>query len=152
MNLADYLRADAVSIRNDISSKKRALEEISRQLTKSSEFVSEKDVFTSLVAREKLGSTGLGNGVSIPHGRINGPDQPIGAFIRLTQGVDYDANDGQPVDLVFGLIVPKDASNEHLQILAGIAEVFQDDDRVAAIRACDDPAELHRLLTRANGG
>ena len=147
MNLAEYLKPSAVAINNDISSKKRTLEEISRLLTAHAEFVSEKDVLVSLINREKLGSTGLGHGVAIPHGRLKGLGSVVGAFVKLRNPVDYDAADEGHVDLVFGLLVPQEATSEHLQILAAIAEMFQDPARIAAIREADDPQQLHALLT-----
>lgn len=147
MNLAEYLNANAVHVSTDISSKKRALEEISRLLTGHAEFVSEKDVLTSLINREKLGSTGLGHGVAIPHGRLNGLQSPVAAFLKLSTPIDYDAADGDPVDLVFGLLVPQDASSKHLEILAGIAEMFHDEAQVEKIRGCANAAELYQLMT-----
>ena len=148
MNLAEHLQASAVAINSDISSKKRALEEISRLLTGHAEFVSEKDVLTSLINREKLGSTGLGQGVAIPHGRLKGLQSVVAAFVKLNQPIDYDAADEAPVDLIFGLLVPQDATSEHLQILAKIAEMFQDEAHVAAMRETQDSDALHQLLTQ----
>ena len=148
MNLAEHLQASAVGINSDISSKKRALEEISRLLTGHAEFVSEKDVLTSLINREKLGSTGLGKGVAIPHGRLKGLESAVAAFVKLSHPIDYDAADEQPVDLIFGLLVPQDATSEHLQILAKIAEMFQDEEHTAAMREATDSQALHELLTR----
>ncbi len=148
MNLAETLQTSAVSISSDISSKKRALEEVSRLLTGHAEFVSEKDVLTSLINREKLGSTGLGHGVAIPHGRLKGLQSAVAAFVKLEQTIDYDAADEQPVDLIFGLLVPQEATSEHLEILAKIAQMFHDEKQVAAIRESSDSAELHRLLTQ----
>lgn len=151
MQLADLLAPNAVSVRDDITSKKRALEEVSRLLAAGAELVAEKDVFTSLINREKLGSTGLGDGVAIPHGRVKGLDTAVAAFIRLKRGIDFDANDEAPVDLVFGLLVPQQAHSEHLQILAQIAEQLQDEAQLAAIRAATDAAELHQLITQYTG-
>lgn len=152
MQLAEFLAPNAVSARDDITSKKRVLEEISRLLAASAEFVAEKDVFASLVNREKLGSTGLGEGVAIPHGRVKGLDGAVAAFIRLDHGVDYDAADEQPVDLVFGLLVPQEATGEHLQILAQIAEMFQDEKQLAALREAADGEALHALITQYQPG
>ncbi len=149
MNLADYLAVDAVAYRSDLKSKKRALEELSRLLAQSARYVSDAEVFTGLISREKLGSTALGAGVAIPHGRLDGLDRPVAAFMRIEGGVDYEADDGTPADLIFGLLVPKAATQDHLKLLAAIAEMLQDDARVAAIRASEDPAEIHRLLTSA---
>ncbi len=148
MNLAEHLPASAVAISSDISSKKRALEEISRLLTGHAEFVSEKDVLTSLINREKLGSTGLGKGVAIPHGRLKGLETVVAAFVKLGQPIDYDAADEEAVDLIFGLLVPQDATSEHLQILAKIAEMFRDESHTAALREATDNDALHKLLTR----
>lgn len=148
MNLAEYLAPSAVAVSSDIVSKKRALEEISRLLTDQTEFVAEKDVFSSLINREKLGSTGLGSGVAIPHGRLKGLDQAVAAFLRLDNPIDYDAADEQPVDLIIGLLVPQDATNEHLEILARIAQMFQDETQREALRSTHDAGELHELLTR----
>ena len=152
MNIADYLKPSAVVINDEIGSKKRTLEEISRLLTQNAEYVAEKDVFTSLINREKLGSTGLGGGVAIPHGRLRGVEHSVGAFIRLAKPIDYDAADGAPVDLVFGLLVPQDATSQHLEILAGIARMFQDEAQLARLREAEDDASLYQLLTQYRPG
>lgn len=152
MNIADYLKPSAVVINDEISSKKRTLEEISRLLTQNAEYVAEKDVFTSLINREKLGSTGLGSGVAIPHGRLRGVEHSVGAFIRLAKPIDYDAADGAPVDLVFGLLVPQDATSQHLEILASIARMFQDEAQLARLREAEDDASLYQLLTQYRPG
>lgn len=148
MNLAEYLKPGAVTISSEIASKKRAIETISQLLTANSEFVAEKDVFASLVNREKLGSTGLGAGVAIPHGRLKGLDHAVGAFLKLHQPIDYDAADGAGVDLIFGLLVPQTATSEHLEILARIAQMFQNETHCERLRAATDSAELHGLLTQ----
>ncbi len=152
MNLAEYLNTSAVSVSPDIVSKKRALEEISGLLTAQTEFVAEKDVFTSLINREKLGSTGLGSGVAIPHGRLKGLDKAVGAFLRLANPIDYDAADGQGVDLIFGLLVPQDATTEHLEILARIAEMFQDESQLARLREAPDADAVYARLTQYPAG
>jgi len=83
-------------------------------------------IFDSLIGRERLGSTGLGHGVALPHGRFNQSQRAVGAFVKLKKGVDFDAIDRQPVDLVFGLLVPDHYTDEHLKILAYLAEMFSD--------------------------
>src|SRR5690606_38825765 len=108
------------------TSKKKALEELANLLARGVPGVQPSDILTSLSTREKLGSTGLGHGVAIPHGRIAGVSQSVGAFMRLKHPLDYDAHDGQPVDLVFGLLVPQGATETHLKHLAAIAEMFSD--------------------------
>lgn len=131
-----------------VTSKKKALEELSALLAQGAGSVSATDILNSLVAREKLGSTGLGHGVAIPHGRMPGISASVGAFIRLKHPVDYDAHDGQPVDLVFGLVVPAAATEEHLKHLAAIAEKFSDEGFCKDARAAGDSKALHALLVK----
>jgi PTS system nitrogen regulatory IIA component len=100
----------------------------------------------ALVARERLGSTALGNGVAIPHGRSSQIGAPRAVFARLAAAVDFGAGDGRPVDLVASLIVPAHFTEQHLQLLAELAELFSDANLVAALRAAPDDASLHRLL------
>jgi PTS system nitrogen regulatory IIA component len=147
MKLAEILSGGRVGIGVAVTSKKRALEEIARLLAQGAPSVSQVDILNSLANREKLGSTGLGHGVAIPHGRIGGISGSIGAFVRLKHPVDYETHDGQPVDLVFGLLVPQNATGEHLQHLAAIAEKFSDESFCAKVREAADEAALHGLLT-----
>lgn len=106
-----------------------------------------KKVFDSLIEREKLCSTGLGQGIAIPHGRIKGLREAAGAFIQLKNPIPFDAPDGQPVDLLFILLVPAQATDLHLQILGELAQMFCDRQLREQLHACSDPAEIHRLLT-----
>ena len=102
--------------------------------------IARSQVFDSLFAREKLGSTGLGQGVAIPHGRIKGLKEAVGAFVRLAQPVPFDAPDGQPVSLVFVLLVPEQATEQHLQILSELAQMFSDKAlREAMLRGAPTP-------------
>ena len=148
MKLAEILSSSRVAAGVAVTSKKRALEEIAKLLAQGAPAVSHVDILNSLAGREKLGSTGLGHGVAIPHGRMPGISASVGAFIRLKHPVDYETHDGQPVDLVFGLLVPQNAAGEHLQHLAAIAEKFSDDEFCAQVRAAPDEAALHALLAR----
>ncbi len=148
MKLAEILSASRVATGVTVTSKKRALEEIARLLAQGAPSVSHVDILNSLANREKLGSTGLGHGVAIPHGRMGGISGSVGAFVRLKHPVDYETHDGQPVDLVFGLLVPQNATGEHLQHLAAIAEKFSDDAFCGQVRGAADEAALHALLTR----
>ena len=104
-------------------------------------------VFDSLFARERLGSTGLGQGVAIPHGRIKGLKEALGAFIRLAQPVPFDAPDGNPVSLVFVLLVPEKATEKHLQILSELAQMFCDKALRESMLRAADVATLHELIT-----
>jgi nitrogen PTS system EIIA component len=104
-------------------------------------------VFDSLFAREKLGSTGLGQGVAIPHGRIKGLKEAQGAFLRLAQPVPFEAPDGNPVNLVFVLLVPEKATEKHLQILSELAQMFSDKALRESMMQASDAAALHELVT-----
>ena len=104
-------------------------------------------VFDSLFAREKLGSTGLGQGVAIPHGRIKGLKDALCAFVRLAQPVPFDAPDGAPVSLVFVLLVPEQATEKHLQILSELAQMFSDRALREAMVGAPDAGALHHLIT-----
>jgi nitrogen PTS system EIIA component len=146
MKLADILSSGRVATGVAVTSKKRALEEMAKLLAQGAPSVSHIDILNSLAGREKLGSTGLGHGVAIPHGRMAGISGSIGAFLRLKHAIDYETHDGQPVDLIFGLLVPQNATGEHLQHLASIAEKFSDDHFCTQVREAKDEAALHALL------
>jgi nitrogen PTS system EIIA component len=147
MNIADIISPERVQFQAGINSKKRALEEISRLLASGAPALAGEDILGSLSSREKLGSTGLGGGVAIPHGRVRGIDNSVGAFLRIGgEGVDYEAADNHRVDLVFGLLVPQNCNEEHLKILAQLAEMFLDEGFCAKARATTDSSQLHALL------
>jgi PTS system nitrogen regulatory IIA component len=137
MNITDLLSPDRVACNNDVGSKKRLLEQISVLLAGSATGLSDSEIFDALVSREKLGSTGLGKGVAIPHGRMPELGHPACAFIKLDSPVDFDTSDGEPVDLVFALLVPEDSTEEHLQVLSTIAEIFSNSTVCTTLRDCD---------------
>lgn len=147
MKLTEILKPDRVVGGNAVSSKKKALEELSNLLAKDAASLTSQDVFNSLTGREKLGSTGLGHGVAIPHGRVSGIERSVGAFMRLKHPVDYDSHDGNPVDLVFGLLVPQAATETHLKHLAAVAEMFSDEGFCAKLRGADSDQALYSLLS-----
>jgi len=103
-------------------------------------------VFESLLARERLGGTGVGYGVAIPHGRLKSSDHTVGAFIKLQNGVDFDSADRQPVDLLFALLVPEKSNEEHLQILAALAKLFSDESLRTQLRDADNIEKIHQLI------
>ncbi|WP_020649686.1 PTS sugar transporter subunit IIA [Solimonas variicoloris] len=146
MKIADILSAERVSLGHTFTSKKKALEELSQLLARGTEGVSAADILASLSAREKLGSTGLGHGVAIPHGRIAGVSDSVGAFMRLKHPLDYEAHDGHPVDLIFGLLVPQGATEAHLKHLAAIAEMFSDESFCKKAREATDDRALFQLI------
>ncbi len=146
MNLTAILSADRVVSGTAANSKKKALEALSHLLSSAVPGLNQAEVFSSLTTRERLGSTGLGHGVGIPHGRITGIKDSIAAFVRLKHSVDYDANDGDPVDLVFGLLVPQGAGKEDLAHLSEMAELFSDSEFCNQLRAAQDSTVLYELL------
>ena len=148
MNISELLVQERVSCCPQIGSKKRLLENLSALLAKDTPQLSRNEIFDSLISREKLGSTGLGRGIAIPHGRLSALERPLCAFIKLDQPIEFDAVDGQPVDLVFALIVPENSTEEHLQILSGIAALFSNPAFCNEIRDCSNDACLLQLLTR----
>lgn len=146
MNIADLISPQRVAHGVRLNSRKRVLELLSKMLVADQPQLSEKDVFESLIAREKLGGTGLGRGVALPHGRLKNSTRPLGAFVHLQTGIDYDAGDKQPVDLVFALIVPEKSTDEHLEILATLARMFSDKQLREQLRMADSDAALYDLL------
>lgn len=138
MNLVAKLLSPAnVVLDMQVSSKKRLFEQVGL-LFENNRSISRTTVFDSLFARERLGSTGLGQGVAVPHGRIKGLKEAVGAFVRLAAPVPFDAPDGKPVGLVFVLLVPEQANEQHLQILSQLAEMFSDREFRAQLAA--DPS------------
>ncbi len=129
-----------------VSSKKRLFEQAGL-LFENQHGLARSVVFDSLFAREKLGSTGLGQGVAIPHGRIKGLKEALCAFFRLAQPVPFDAPDGNPVGLVFVLLVPEQATEKHLQILSELAQIFSDKAQREAMARAHDAASMHALIT-----
>jgi PTS system nitrogen regulatory IIA component len=129
-------------------SKKRLFETAAAFITAEHPELQDSEIYGSLLTREKLGSTGLGNGIAIPHCRISGCDEAIVALITLDQGIDFDAPDGKPVDLLFLLLVPEEAQQEHLNILAGLAQLLDNDEFCAVLRSADDEQALYDGATR----
>jgi PTS system nitrogen regulatory IIA component len=128
-----------------VSSKKRLFEQVGL-LFENNHGIARSLVFDSLFARERLGSTGLGQGVAIPHGRIKGLKDALGAFVRLGQPIPFDAPDGKPVNLLFVLLVPEQATEKHLQILSELAQMFSDRVLREAMAAAADAGALHQLI------
>ena len=127
-------------------SKKRIFEEVADLLVKDQPGLDATDVVARLLAREKLGSTGLGRGIAIPHCRLDGCQQPLGVLMSLATPADFDAPDDEPVDLLCVLVVPEEANQEHLEILAALARLFSQDALCSALRACDTGEELFEVI------
>jgi PTS system nitrogen regulatory IIA component len=134
----------------DASSKKRVFEQAGL-LFENHQSIGRAVVYDALFAREKLGSTGLGLGVAIPHGRIKGLKNPVGAFFRLAAPVQFDAPDGKPVELVFILLVPEAANEQHLQLLSELAQMFSERAFREKLTSAADNAALHAVFANWQG-
>ena len=146
MNLGDFLAENAVIADLHVSSKKQLLQSLAEKASDLTG-LSAREIFDTVLQREKLGSTGVGNGVAIPHGKFVKFDGICGVFARLAQPINFDALDDQPVDLVFLLLAPESAGADHLKALSRIARVLRDADCVKAIRASSDRFTIYSRLT-----
>jgi PTS system nitrogen regulatory IIA component len=146
MPLTDLVAANAVMPALKVNGKKQAIQEIAAkaaQLTGQNERV----VFETLMQREKLGSTGIGHGIAIPHGKLPKLERLFGLFARLDRPIDFDALDGQPVDLIFLLLAPEGAGADHLKALARIARLLRDPEIARKLRDSRDAEALYAVLT-----
>ncbi len=151
MNLATLISPEAVAGLESVSSKKRSLEQLAALLVDVNPQLRPAEVFDALMERERLGSTALGKGVAIPHARLPDLDRASIAIIKMDKGIDFDAPDGRPVDVLVALVVPDEANEEHLRILASLAELASDDDFLARFRARQGDAALYDLLRQYLG-
>jgi nitrogen PTS system EIIA component len=146
MNLiSKSLPAENVILDADSTSKKRVFERVGI-LFENTRQIARSQVFDSLFAREKLGSTGLGQGVAIPHGRIKGLRDAVAAFVKTQAPIPFDAPDGQAVNLIFVLLVPERATDLHLQLLGELAQMFSDTQFRNHLLACEDSAGIYQLF------
>lgn len=125
-------------------SKKRVLQSLAERLAGSLEGVGDVDLFDQLIARERLGSTGLGQGIAVPHCRLAQIDRPVAALAKLDEAVDFESPDRKPVDLLFALVVPEAATDDHLNLLAAVVERFNDANLVKTLRQASDPQTLYQ--------
>lgn len=145
MDLSDLLSADAVMASLHAQSKKQALQEVCETASRQTG-LAEREVFDTILQRERLGSTGVGHGVAIPHGKLRSIDRLVGVFARLLKPVEFDALDDQPVDLVFLLLAPESAGADHLKALARIARVLREPAVAQKLRGARDAGELYSVL------
>lgn len=146
--LPGILNVELISVNAEISSSKKLLEEMARLLTiPLDDKCKEKDIYHQLLEREKIGNTGIGSGVALPHSRCPNADTAIVAIISLKEGIDYDSADRQNVDLAFGLLVPEAACQEHLNLLADIARLVSDTDKKQTLVAANDPKSVLNLIS-----
>ncbi len=148
MTISALLSPDRIFIDADISSKKRLLEFIANTVATQFHLCQPK-IYNNLLDRERLGSTGLGQGFAIPHARLVDLDTTIACFIRLDQAVKFEAPDNQPVDLVFAIIIPEKATDEHLKILSSLAKIFSQNGICDAIRKASSGEEVARIIDSA---
>jgi nitrogen PTS system EIIA component len=147
MEISEILAPERISCDVVVNSKKAALETLAGMIAETDAELTQAEVFESFIAREKLGSTGLGNGIAIPHGRQKGSTKTIGAFMRLNIGISYDAVDQKPVDLLFALLVPEESTEAHLQILSMLAQMFSEPETLVKFRECESVEQIFKLLT-----
>ncbi|MES0810017.1 PTS IIA-like nitrogen regulatory protein PtsN [Roseibium sp. SCPC15] len=148
MDLGDLLAKDAVIAGLKVKSKKQAIQELAAKAA-SLTGLSEREIFDTLLQRERLGSTGVGHGIAIPHGKLTRLDRLVGLFAKLEKPVDFDSLDDEPVDLVFLLLAPEGAGADHLKALARIARQLRDVNVTQGLRGSSDVEEMYGLLTQS---
>ncbi|MGQ4276672.1 PTS IIA-like nitrogen regulatory protein PtsN [Pseudidiomarina sp. E22-M8] len=152
MDLSSLLSPDCTRRAVSGSSKKKVLELIGQLAAPRLSGTTSFDVFESLLNRERLGSTGIGLGVAIPHGRLSSANKPVAILMTLAEPIDFDAIDNQPVDIVFALLVPEEEHEQHLQTLAAVAQRLNDKSCTRALREAHDDQELFDLFTENKCG
>ncbi|MDN7124293.1 PTS IIA-like nitrogen regulatory protein PtsN [Pseudidiomarina sp. 1APP75-32.1] len=152
MDLSSLLSPDCTRCAVAGTSKKKVLELIGQLAAPRLSGTTSFDVFESLLNRERLGSTGIGLGVAIPHGRLGTANKPVAVLMTLADGVDFDAIDNQPVDIVFALLVPEEEHEQHLQTLAAVAQRLNDKSCTRALREASSDKELFDLFTDNGSG
>ena len=146
MEIINLITSESISPALKVTSKKHALQEISKRMAESYS-LAEREIFETLLAREKLGSTGVGNGIAIPHGKIQNLDFLRGYFARLERPVEFDAVDERPVDLVFLLLAPEGSGADHLKALAKVSRLMRNKIVCEKLRGSDTSEALYALLT-----
>lgn len=148
MEPIDLLTSERVRVDLRVSSKKKLLDNLSELLADGRGALVQEQIYEALVTRERQSPTALGEGIALPHGRIDGDFSPTAAMVRLRQPVDFDAMDGVKVDLVFAVMIPDHYSDQHLNLLARVAEMFSDDAQLQALRAAPTNLALFQVLER----
>ena len=147
MPLTDLVAPNAVIPALKVNSKKQAIQELAAKAAKLTG-QNERAIFETLLQREKLGSTGIGDGIAIPHGKLPKLEKLVGLFARLERGIDFESLDGQPVDLIFLLLAPEGAGADHLKALARVARLLREADVVTRLRETRDADSLYAILAR----
>lgn len=148
MQIKDFISEEGIVFSPSVSSKKAALEILSDTLAYQDNNLSKNKVLDALLAREKLGSTGLGEGIAIPHCRMRDLENINVTMLKLEEGVEYEASDDKPVYFLFCLVVPEEANEEHLELLASLAELLDNEQLRNSIQKCSNARELYQILTQ----
>lgn len=146
MDLGDLISPDDILASMRASSKRQLLQDLSERAAEKTG-IAGRQIFDTLLQRERLGSTGVGNGIAIPHGKLPGLKKITGLFARLEKPIDFEALDDEPVDIVFLLLAPEGAGADHLKALARIARVMREPEQVEKLRETSDPDAIYSLLT-----
>jgi PTS system nitrogen regulatory IIA component len=149
MALLEFLTPEAVAPHLRVTSKKAALHELAAQAARLTG-LSERVIFEALLQRERLGSTGIGDGIAIPHGKLPGLSRMFGLAARLDKPIEFESLDGQPIDILFLLLAPEDAGADHLKALASVARALREPGAPERIRKARDAAALYAVLTQAS--
>jgi nitrogen PTS system EIIA component len=147
MDISDFLSPDRVSLDVRARDKGALITEVARQFARTVSGVNAQAVETALLAREQLGSTGLGGGFALPHARLDGLETYVGSFVRMSKPIEFDAIDAKPVSLVFVLLIPFETATPHVAALAAISRRFRDAALVLRLRKVKTPAEAYGFLT-----
>ena len=148
MQIKDFISEEGIVFSPSVSSKKAALEILSDTLVYQESNLNKNKILDALLAREKLGSTGLGEGIAIPHCRMQDLENINVTMLKLEEGVEYEASDDKPVFFLFCLVVPEDANEEHLELLASLAELLDNEQLRNSIQKCSNARELYQILTQ----
>ena len=146
MDLSDLVKPDAILPSLKANSKKQALQVLAEKAAEMTG-LEEREIFETLIQREKLGSTGVGGGIAIPHGKLPRLESIFGLFARLPKPINFEAVDDQPVDLIFLLLAPEGAGADHLKALARVARLFREPGTASKLRASTDKSALYSVLT-----
>ncbi|MBL4781168.1 MAG: PTS IIA-like nitrogen regulatory protein PtsN [Porticoccaceae bacterium] len=149
MKIVDVLSPDRTRCNAPGVSKKRVLEFIADFFSEHTDFIDANHLYQELINRERLGSTGIGEGIAVPHCRLSGCPRITGILLKLDSPVDFDAIDGEPIDLIFALVVPDEQNDEHLETLSAIAELLQSGAVRQQLRGCSNSDKLYQIATGA---
>ncbi|MFW2439697.1 MAG: PTS sugar transporter subunit IIA [Arenicellales bacterium] len=145
-NIGEILDRGGIVVGHQTTSKKRLLEQVANIFAERLPETDARQIFSTLIDRENLGSTGIGHGVALPHGRIAGLEDVVGVFLHLKDDLDFDAVDHLPVNLVFAILVPEDATEEHLNLLASLAGIFRNDEKRQILLDSTDPSLIRETF------